>query len=602
MKTAALLENRGIKYFKVGLSGKYSVLKPKLRGFRGFRRIGLSYYYLPFSDAAIDFLIDNKFELNGAFLKMQQNEFEVKNPIQKIPKYKKLGLELRKFQFAGVNHIEYLKGIALIADVMGLGKTVQALAWLQYRKDIKKVLIVCPSSLKLNWQEEIKKWITRKLNVQILESKTPYPITGDIVIINYDILHDWIIDLKLTHFDVVIADELHQCKNTTSLRGKAFIEVSKAIPMRIGLTGTPIENDPIEIFHITNLLNKNIFPNYIKFIERYCDAKQEEQAVRGGKLVKVKQSDGTVKEIWQQNTRKIWKKGKFINQGELHRILKKHLMLRRTKEEVDIELPPKTRANIILKIDNWKEYREAEDDFIRYIKESFDAKAQKQLAQELKSFIETYHIDATTFGEQVINRSEIKKAKNDKLDAISRAPALAKIQALKILAARGKMKQLIEWISDFLLDTDEKLIVFTINKEIIKTFKDAFPSSVSIDGDTSTKKRDEAVKSFQNNPKCRLFFGQMKAAGIGLTLTAASKVLITQFPWNPGEMEQAEDRAHRMTQTNKVTIYRAIAKDTIEERILKLLFNKQIEIDKIIDGKNINVKTDLVKLLINSYR
>ena len=190
---------------------------------------------------------------------------------------------------------------------------------------------------------------------------------------------------------------------------------------------------------------------------------------------------------------------------------------------------------------------------------------------------------------------------DEKLDAISRAPALAKIQALKMIAAQGKMNQVISWVKDF-LETDEKLIIFAINKVIVKTLMDAFPFAVKIDGSTTKAKRNDAVKSFQNDPKCRLFIGNMKAAGIGLTLTAASKVAIVQFPWNPGELVQAEDRAHRITQKEKVTIYKFVAKSTIEERIVNLLKHKQIEIDKIIDGKNVKTNTDLVKLLINSYK
>ncbi len=561
MKTAALLDKRGTKYFKIGLINEND-LKRKLRLMRGFRKIGLNYYYLPYTEDSIDFLVDNKFEFNGAFTLMKEAEYKEQNPIAKIPKYKKLDLKLYEYQMEGVNFIEYHKGRVIIADVMGLGKTIQALAWLQLRKDVKKVLITCPSSLKINWQEEIEKWVTRKLKVQILEGITSYEITGDVVIVNYDILNDWIIDLKLTNFDVCIGDELHFVKNSKSLRAKAFIEITKTIPNIIGLTGTPIENDPMEIFGLVNLVNKNIFPNYIKFIERYCDGKQVEQRVQGGKV------------------RKVWKRNGFTNQAELHRILKKHVMLRRTKDEVDLQLPPKTYANIDLKIDNWSLYKEAEDDFIQYIKESYNAKIQKQLEDGLTDDEPDLH---------------------EKLDAISRAPALAKIQALKMLAAQGKMNQVISWVKDF-METDEKLIIFAINKVIVKTLMDAFPFAVKIDGSTSKAKRNDAVKSFQNDAKCRLFIGNMKAAGIGLTLTAASKVAIVQFPWNPGELVQAEDRAHRITQKEKVTIYKFVAKDTIEERIVNLLKHKQIEIDKIIDGKSTSEKQDLVKLLINSYK
>jgi len=187
------------------------------------------------------------------------------------------------------------------------------------------------------------------------------------------------------------------------------------------------------------------------------------------------------------------------------------------------------------------------------------------------------------------------------LDAISRAPALAKLQELKLLAGIGKIEQVINWIDNF-LQSDEKLIVFAVNRVIVKALMDAFPDAVKIDGSTTTKKRNEAVKSFQNDDKVKLFVGNIKAAGVGLTLTAASKVAIVQFPWNPGEVLQAEGRSLRIGQTKKVTIYKFIAKDTIEERIVKLLDYKQDEIDKIIDGKDVKYKKDLVKLLIESYR
>lgn len=581
MKTAALLTGNKGKYFKVAIKDDNSVLR-KLRIIRGVRRTGLHTFNVPFGEDTIDFLTENQFEFNGAFNKMQELEKAKRNPIKKIPKYKKRKLKPYDYQLEGVNFIEYHNGRALIADVMGLGKTIQALAWIQYRKDLKSILIVCPASLKINWKEEFEKWVTRDYYIEILEGTTPYEIKGDVVIANYDILHSWVIDLKLTNFDVCIADELHYVKSTKSLRTKAFKEIVMMIPNVIGLTGTPIENDPIEIFYLVNLINKNVFPNYIKFIERYYAAKQVDQDIRGGKLMKETQPDGTVKEIWKHNTRKVWKRGKAQNQKELHRILKNHVMIRRTFQDVNLQLPDKIYSNIHLSIDNADAYYKAEEDFIEYVKEKFD----KRLLDNLSEFED---------------EEQLKLAKIEKLDAISRAPALAMLQELKLLAAKGKIKQVIDWIHDF-LDTDEKLIVFAINKIIVKKLMDAFPDAVKIDGSTSSVKRNEAVKSFQNDSNVKLFIGNIKAAGIGLTLTAASKVAIVQFPWNPGEMLQAEGRSLRIGQTKKVTVYKFIAKDTIEDRIIKLLNFKQNEIDQIIDGKDVKYKQDLVKLLIKSYQ
>lgn len=147
------------------------------------------------------------------------------------------------------------------------------------------------------------------------------------------------------------------------------------------------------------------------------------------------------------------------------------------------------------------------------------------------------------------------------------------------------------------------MIVFAVNKVIVARLMKEFPHAVKIDGDVPTKKRQAIVDKFQNDSKCRLFIGNIQAAGVGITLTASSNVAIVQFPWNPGELSQAEDRAHRITQKKKVTIHKFVAKGTIEERIVRLLQRKQNEIDRVIDGKDVKKQSkDMVKLLINEYK
>lgn len=585
MKTAALLTKRGTQYFKLSFPNSEKDITRKLRTLNAKKK-GFT-WEVAFTDEVVNLLLDNKFVFNGAFHKLKKAEYEEKNPIRKIPKYKKRNLKLRKYQIEGVNHCEYHNGRALIADEMGLGKTVQALAWLQYRKDLKKILIVCPSSLKDNWEEEISIWLTRKLSVQIVDGQTPYEIDSDIVIINYDILSYWVETLKAEEFDVCIADEIHYVKNDKSQRTVAFKSITERIPKIIGLTGTPIENDPMEIYYIVNHINKNIFPNYVRFIQRYCNATQVTQKIRG-KIVNGK---------YVSQQRKVWKRNGVSNSKELHRILTKHIMIRRLKKDVEKELPPKQYSTVKFHLENRSKYKQAEEDFIEYLKENFDAKVKRDLQAQLGTFMDDYGIDLE---EQVLLSKEIRQAKAAKLDAVSKAPALAKIQELKILAAEGKINQVTDWITDF-LESGEKLIVFGINKIIVNALIKRFPDAVSIVGATSKKKRKEAVKRFQNDPNCKLFIGNIRAAGVGLTLTAASNVAIIQFPWNPGEMLQAEDRAHRITQTRKVTIYKMVAKDSIEERILALLEYKQAEIDQIIDGKDIKYQKKLVNLLIESY-
>ena len=125
-----------------------------------------------------------------------------------------------------------------------------------------------------------------------------------------------------------------------------------------------------------------------------------------------------------------------------------------------------------------------------------------------------------------------------------------------------------------------------------------FPHAVKIDGSVSLKKRQEAVDSFQNNPKVKLLIGNIKAAGVGITLTAASNAAIIQFPWTPGELVQASDRIHRISQTKKVTIYNMVGEDTIEEKIIDTLIKKEKIISQILDGKwheNESMLTEILK-------
>lgn len=576
MKVAALLRDKRGTYFKITIPSDRELVQ-KLRMFNGARRLGLSTFRIPFSDNLADFLEENEFQFNGAYRKAKKILYEKQNPIKKIPKYEKLGLKPFKYQMEGVNFIDRFDGLALIGDEMGLGKTIQALAWIQLnRKILKKILILCPASLKLNWKEEFEKWVTKKFKIEILRGQTPYPIRGDVVIANYDILHYWVVDLKLTNFDLVVADELHFVKSDKSLRTKAYTEIVMSIPRRIGLTGTPIDNDPVEIFYIVNRLNRNIFPNYIRFIQRYCDAKQEEQKIKGGEFV-VEERNGKKVKVWKQNTRKVWKRGDFVRQKELHRILTENIMIRRTHADVNIDLPDKIYSNLHFEIDNPETYNKAENDFIEYIKEKY---------QEI-----------VALGEEL---EEVDL--DDKLDAIARAPAFAKLNELKQLAAKGKMKQVVEWVHNFMKSSEQKLLLFAINKFVVKDLVKAFPDALTLVGDTPTNVRHENVKKFSTDPDSRLFIIS-EAGGVGLNLVAASTIGILQYPWNPGKLAQVEHRAVRIGQeAKKVMIYKFVAKDTIEERIISLLGYKQSEIDKIVDGKDTPSQKKLINLLLDSYR
>jgi len=171
---------------------------------------------------------------------------------------------------------------------------------------------------------------------------------------------------------------------------------------------------------------------------------------------------------------------------------------------------------------------------------------------------------------------------------------------LKQLSVQGKLAESIDWISDF-LENGEKLVVFAVHKFVIEALMQKFGKiAVKIDGSVSLSERNKAVEAFQGNDKIRLFVGNIKAAGVGLTLTASSNVVFLELPWTPGDLSQAEDRCHRIGQKDSVNIYFLLAPDTIEERLAHILDSKRKVLDAVLDGE-ITAQESLLTELIKGY-
>ena len=250
------------------------------------------------------------------------------------------------------------------------------------------------------------------------------------------------------------------------------------------------------------------------------------------------------------------------NTDELHQKLIATCMIRRLKKDVLLDLPDKLYSFMPFELSNAKEYRKAEQDFIQWLRE-------------------------------VRGDEAARKAKG--------AETLTKIEVLKQLAVQGKMPQAIEWIQNF-LDVGNKLVVFATHKFVIEALMNAFGDiAVRIDGSVTGADRDKAVQKFQNNEKIRLFVGNIKAAGVGLTLTAASNVAFLEFPWTPGDLSQAEDRCHRIGQKDSVTVYYLLSQNSIEEKIVAMLDSKRRILDQILDGKETS-QENLLSELLNAYK
>lgn len=461
--------------------------------------------------------------------------------------------KLYPFQEEGVAFLEARKGRALMADEMGLGKTIQAVAWLHLHPELRPAIIVCPAHLKLNWEREIKEILPGKQKIQaIFGTNTSQPLTGEIIIINYDILPnsyeklrdsagrkrykeikrtgwvDFLIDLKPK---VLIIDEAHFCKSSSAYRTKGVRKLARKCEHVIAISGTPIVNRPIEGFNIIQMVDKTIFPDFWKYIHRYCNAK---------------------------HTSFGWDYSGASNQEELNKKLQS-VMIRRKKQDVMKDLPDKVYSYVPMEINNAAEYEKAEDNFLDYLRQT---KGQK-VAQ---------------------------KAQN--------AEHLVKVEWLKQLAVKGKLPQTIKWIRNF-IDEGGKLIVFAVHKTVIEALMKEFKgAAVKVDGSVSGPDREMAVRQFQNEEKIKLFIGNIQAAGTGLTLTAASSVAFLELPWTSGELVQAEDRCHRIGQKNSVSIYYLLAHNTIEIKIAELLDKKREVLDAVLDGKKVKdsaLLTDLIK-------
>jgi len=487
-------------------------------------------WLLPVRKDIIEKLQQWNIQIPGEAVRMTEEKKIEKEFIEKLPK------GLYPFQQEGVSFIERRGGRALIGDEMGLGKTIQALAWLRIRPDARPVLIVTPASLKLNWKREIEKWVPGE-EVEMLYGQSTSEITGTIAIINYDILHLWVDEIRAFSPKVIITDECHFYKSNKARRTKAIKMISKGVPYFIALSGTPIINKPIEIYNALRLIEPSLFPNEWYFIQRYCNPKFNGFG---------------------------WDYSGASNTKELHKILTNTVMIRRLKSEVYNQLPKKIRSYIPMELNNRDLYKQAERGFVTYV--------------------------------QTITKKDSDQTKTS--TKIIKARGL--IEALKQLAVEGKMNSMIQWIKDF-LEIEDKLVVFTMHRKTVDILMEEFKDiAVRFDGSTTQAQREKAVYRFQNDPKIKLFVGNIQAAGVGITLTAASNVAILELPWTPGELVQAEDRCHRIGQTKTVNIHYLLAEGTIEERIAKIIDTKRKVLDEVLDGKSTD-KESLLMELIKSY-
>jgi hypothetical protein len=239
-----------------------------------------------------------------------------------------------------------------------------------------------------------------------------------------------------------------------------------------------------------------------------------------------------------------WDLSGASNLSELNQRMREACYIRRNKADVLSELPAKQRSMVEVEIDNLDEYREAEADVVAWLRD---------------------------------NASEEKAARATK------AEQMVKIEVLKRLSADGKLAAVGGWIEDF-LETSEKLVVFAHHIDVQKALLAKFRDAAHVLGEDDAAARQASVDRFQRDDRCRLIVCSLKAAGVGLTLTAASNVVFVELGWTPADHDQAEDRCHRIGQTDSVNCWYLVGRGTIDERIAKLIDEKRAVVDAATEG------------------
>lgn len=469
------------------------------------------------------------------------------------------------YQKAGIKYALDAERV-IIADSMGLGKSIQSLATIEMAQAYPAI-IVAPASLKLNWEKEIKKWLPKKKTVVMNTMTKPEELEGkDFIIINYEVLYDARISsgnkFKKIPYQAVVFDEAHYIKSKEAKRTMAAIKLAKKARYRINLTGTPIVNRPSDLIPQLQALDRlNEFGGWEQFVQRYCNAKK---------------------------TPFGWDISGSSNLTELNEKLRATCYVRREKTDVLKELPLKNRIIVPLEMKPSSAYHE--------LIESARKSIMRQIGIDDSLNIEELSDD---------QRQEIKDALDE---IVLKSNNMVEIDALKLAVAKSKMDNAIAWIRNF-LDNGEKLIVFAYHKEVQNALLRVFRRAARLVSGDSQKEREAQKEMFMNDPNCKLLIGGMgnitnSPAGMGHTLTSASNVAFVEFGWNSAIHDQAEDRVHRIGQTaDSVNIYYLVVEGTIEEEAVRLIEEKRRIVEQSVVGREMvaiqEITNDLAKYLFS---
>ena len=420
----------------------------------------------------------------------------------------------------------------ILADDMGLGKTTSTII-AALETGAKKVLIVCPASLKINWQREIANYSDR--TVYIAEGKK-FSDEHDFVIVNYDILknfHDTKdkekSEIMKINFDLVIMDEAHMISNPQAQRTKIANDIASKSNRVWLLSGTPMTSRPMNYYNLLNLVDSPVAMNWMAYAKRYCNGFQ-----------------------FSVGKRKVWNVTGASNLDELRERTSTHI-LRRLKEDV-LDLPEKIITPVYLRLKS-KDYEELMGEYFNW----YDQNPEESSSLTIQ---------------------------------------FSKLMKVRKVIAQEKINNTIE-LAENIIEQGKKVIIFTNFTDTLNQIYNHFgKSAVYLDGSCSKFHRQNAVDEFQTNDKIKVFVGNLKAAGVGITLTSAEAVIMNDLSFVPAEHSQAEDRSHRIGQKNSTSVYYPLFENTIEGAIYDIL-NRKKKIISTVMGDDTFDEVSVIEEMLN---
>lgn len=484
------------------------------------------------------------------------------------------GLAYMPFQRAGVAYM-LSRSATLLADQMGLGKTVQAVGVVNADKSIRRVLVVCPASLKVNWRNELARWLVRPLRVGVQVAGEPW-CGGevDVVVINYDILSKFP-KIYAEEWDMLVADEAHFLKSRTAKRTKLLLGVKpwseywetrlkNAIKSgvrsevkrlqdkkdeaarypgvkakrKVLMTGTPVLNKPSELFTLLDALQPGVWT--FKDKVRYCAATQGSHG---------------------------WDFSGAAHLDELQNRLRSSVMVRRLKSEVLTELPPKRRQIVELPTNGDAGLVEEE-------REQFER--HESGLTRLKALAE-----AAALGDD----EAAYAAAADELKRAYRV-AFEEIAKVRHQVALAKVPKVVEHVTD-MLEESGKIVLFTHHHDVTDQIAGALADyqPMVVDGRTLNEDRQGIVDTFNAVPEKRVLLLGIKAAGVGLSVKASVEVF-AELDWTPGVVSQAEDRCHgigRGIEGEPLLVQHLVLEGSLDARMVRTIVQKQDVADRALD-------------------